>query len=202
MNQRINPDTGYPMSTDKQIKAAREMLAETKKFSNSFDKFLQEVKESYSSKNDLLYNCYDEILFQLTSLPRFEADLYYKTGNWEKAEELYLKIFFLDINIADKLRILYQKEKRYLDSVYVMEFALNAKEISPIPISSFSGWVLEKFNKNLNKAKEKAEKYENRDQSLLKADKQLKIIGQETKVFNLAKGMLNQFNEVMENRKN
>ena len=32
MNQRINPETGYPMSTDKQIKIKKEALSVTKAF--------------------------------------------------------------------------------------------------------------------------------------------------------------------------
>lgn len=105
----FNAETNKPISTDKQIISAYENYIETLKY-----------KENPIVTKD------DEILNYI--LPIFSLGiLYYRLGKWDNAENEWLKLVGLMPHVVDKLCILYRKEKRYLDVIYVL-YKANSNE--------------------------------------------------------------------------
>ena len=113
---------------------------------------------------------------ELITLPKFKAELAYKLGEWDTAEKDYLKIFFLDNQIADKLRITYQKEKRYRDAYFIMSLTDTSIKRLPKEIGRYNDWIYQKFTHNLEMAKKKADKNESKDKSILTGKKQIDLI--------------------------
>lgn len=178
MTQRINKNTGYPMSTNAQIKRARENL----KYATSPSGYKTATKELHDMGIDLRSDeqkCTDYIqskFSELITLPKFKAELAYKLGEWDTAEKDYLKIFFLDNQIADKLRITYQKEKRYRDAYFIMSLTDTSIKRLPKEIGRYNDWIYQKFTHNLEMAKKKADKNESKDKSILTGKKQIDLI--------------------------
>ena len=113
---KINPDTGYPMSTSKQIE-------------NAYQKYLEARKPSKPNK----YMNSEEI-WQINQLNLilpfyFKGDYCYKLGDWKEAEWQWQNIAELMPHAAIKLAIMYRKEKRYSDEINVLTKAVNSKEI-------------------------------------------------------------------------
>ena len=178
MTQRINKNTGYPMSTNAQIERARENL----KYATSPSGYKTATKELHDMGIDLRSDeqkCTDYIqskFSELITLPKFKAELAYKLGEWDTAEKDYLKIFFLDNQIADKLRITYQKEKRYRDAYFIMSLTDTSIKRLPKEIGRYNDWIYQKFTHNLEMAKKKADKNESKDKSILTSKKQIDLI--------------------------
>ncbi|CAM2833371.1 hypothetical protein [Lactobacillus crispatus] len=178
MTQRINKNTGYPMSTNAQIERARENL----KYATSPSGYKTATKELHDMGIDLRSDeqkCTDYIqskFSELITLPKFKAELAYKLGEWDTAEKDYLKIFFLDNQIADKLRITYQKEKRYRDAYFIMSLTDTSIKRLPKEIGRYNDWIYQKFTHNLEMAKKKADKNESKDKSILTGKKQIDLI--------------------------
>jgi len=159
MAQRINPDTGYPMSTEKQIQQAKDLLYLSKPHLSDQD-IEANLTNPYFDKNDKLRFC----IGTLTSPYEFKADYFYKIGDYDEAEKDYLQIFFLDFKFANKLRILYQREKRYKDAAYITEVALHAFDDFPVLCTNKEK---EKLKTNLNKAQKLAKNHYSDDKSTI-----------------------------------
>ncbi|MDB6232936.1 hypothetical protein [Lactobacillus amylovorus] len=199
MAQRINKNTGYPMSTNAQIERARENL----KYATSPSGYETSVKNLHDMGIDLRSDeqkCIDYIhsnFSKLITLPSLKAELAYKLGEWDTAEKEYLKIFFLDNQIADKLRIIYQKEKRYRDAYFIMNLTDTSVKRLPKEIGHYNDWVYQKFTHNLEMAKKKADKNDSKDKSILTGEKQIELI----KYSNEILGEINQWKSDYQNSK-
>lgn len=171
MNQRINPATGYPMSTDKQIKVKKEAVSMVKAFheENPHEagiKFLKEL--GLPDPRDERTILSDKIYQHITGVLGAEAELHYKMGLWDEAENEYLQIFYLSIYHTDALRILYSKEHRYRDAVYILEFTMQT--ILDFP-QLFYKEDYAKLSLTQEKTQKLAEKKKALDKSCLSSDK-------------------------------
>ena len=167
MAQRINPDTGYPMSTEKQIQQAKDLLYLSKPHLSD-EEIKANLTNPYFNKDDKLHFC----ISTLSSPYEFKADYFYKIGDYDEAEKNYLQIFFLDFRFANKLRILYQKEKRYKDAAYITEFTLHTFDDFPVLCANNEK---EKLKSNLNKAEKMVQNHHSDDKSAIVGEDKLWI---------------------------
>ncbi len=97
----INGRTGYPMSTEKSIRGAQEQL-----------ELLKETQNLNSKMSD-------------TDLKYFEGDLFYKKGDWDKAEKAWLiSINSMPDISGEKLAIMYRKQKKYNSEIEIINNGL------------------------------------------------------------------------------
>lgn len=180
MTQRINPNTGYPMSTEKQIKLAQENLKMAQHpYLSTYEqanKLSKEVGFDGRTKEEKYKQYMTMRLSSLISIIPEKADLAYKLGEWNMAENEYLKISFLDIHYANKLRIIYQKEKRFKDAYFIMRSTRDIGSFLQNIWGAYSKQVEDKFDHNLQVAKEKAEKNKAKDRSLIIGEKQVSVV--------------------------
>lgn len=153
--KRINSKTGYPMSTDKQIKNATEQLKLTRKFLKNNQTNPYKLRNSQEKIEDLVWNNSAEKMDN--------ADLEYKKGEWDKAETLWLACVAINYRAANRLRIMYQKEHRFNDAVQIIDFALDSPVLRKVNNDSY----VTDFKKKLETAEQKSMKHENEDQSKL-----------------------------------
>ena len=153
--KRINSKTGYPMSTDKQIKNATEQLKLTRKFLKNNQTNPYKLRNSQEKIEDLVWNNSAEKMDN--------ADLEYKKGEWDKAEKLWLACVAINYRAADRLRIMYQKEHRFNDAVQIIDFAVDSPVLRKINNDSY----ITDFKKKLETSEQKSMKHENEDQSKL-----------------------------------
>lgn len=153
--KRINSKTGYPMSTDKQIRNATEQLKLTRKFLKNNQISSYSSKSSQEKMEDLVWNNSAEKMDS--------ADLEYKKGEWDKAEKLWLTCVAINYRAANRLRIMYQKEHRFNDAVQIIDFAVDSPVLRKINNDSY----ITDFKKKLETAEQKSMKHENEDQSKL-----------------------------------
>lgn len=105
---RVNPHTGFPMAKESAIERAQETYDQTislKRHTSTGDKTL-----------DLEMQTYDFVL------PHYSlGDLYYKKGEWRKAEKEWLMIVTrMGSLVSIKLSIMYHKQKRFRDEVSIL----------------------------------------------------------------------------------
>lgn len=195
MNQRINPTTGYPMSTDKQIKVKKEALSMVEAFheENPHEaeiKFLKEL--DLHDPRDERTILSDKIYQHITGVLNAEAELHYKMGLWDKAENEYLQIFYLSVYYTDALRILYFKEHRYRDAVYILEFTMQT-------VQEFSQLFYKKdydtLSLSLEKAKNIANKKARIDTSHLSSEQKVVLTQTAGKNFRKIKSWMNEISE-------
>lgn len=153
--KRINSKTGYPMSTDKQIKNVTEQLKLTRKFLKNNQTNPYKLRNSQEKIEDLVWNNSAEKMDN--------ADLEYKKGEWDKAETLWLACVAINYRAANRLRIMYQKEHRFNDAVQIIDFAVDSPVLRKINNDSY----ITDFKKKLETAEQKSMKHENEDQSKL-----------------------------------
>lgn len=153
--KRINSKTGYPMSTDKQIKNATEKLKLTRKFLKNNQISSYSSRSSQEKMEDLVWNNSAEKMDN--------ADLEYKKGEWDKAEKLWLACVAINYRAANRLRIMYQKEHRFNDAVQIIDFAIDSPVLRKVNNDSY----VTDFKKKLETAEQKSMKHENEDQSKL-----------------------------------
>lgn len=153
--KRINSKTGYPMSTDKQIRNATEQLKLTRKFLKNNQISSYSSRSSQEKMEDLVWNNSAEKMDS--------ADLEYKKGEWDKAEKLWLTCVAINYRAANRLRIMYQKEHRFNDAVQIIDFAVDSPVLRKINNDSY----VTDFKKKLETAEQKSMKHENEDQSKL-----------------------------------
>lgn len=153
--KRINSKTGYPMSTDKQIRNATEQLKLTRKFLKINQISSYSSRSSQEKMEDLVWNNSAEKMDS--------ADLEYKKGEWDKAEKLWLTCVAINYRAANRLRIMYQKEHRFNDAVQIIDFAVDSPVLRKINNDSY----ITDFKKKLETAEQKSMKHENEDQSKL-----------------------------------
>ena len=153
--KRINSKTGYPMSTDKQIKNATEQLKLTRKFLKNNQTNPYKLRNSQEKIEDLVWNNSAEKMDS--------ADLEYKKGEWDKAEKLWLTCVAINYRAANRLRIMYQKEHRFNDAVQIIDFAIDSPVLRKVNNDSY----VTDFKKKLETAEQKSMKHENEDQSKL-----------------------------------
>ena len=153
--KRINSKTGYPMSTDKQIKNATEQLKLTRKFLKNNQTNPYKLRNSQEKIEDLVWNNSAEKMDN--------ADLEYKKGEWDKAEKLWLACVAINYRAANRLRIMYQKEHRFNDAVQIIDFAIDSPVLRKVNNDSY----VTDFKKKLETAEQKSMKHENEDQSKL-----------------------------------
>lgn len=167
MNQRINSETGYPMSTDKQIAIQKETLSMQRDFykNNPQEKERQFLKElGLPDPRDERTILFDNISQYITGTLPAEAQLHYKMGLWDEAENEYLKFFYLSFWDTKSLRILYSKENRFRDALYILNFT--DQTISNFP-QLFNPKDGEKIAVAIAKMEKKFEKNKNKDMSRL-----------------------------------
>lgn len=160
--KRVNPKTGYPMSTDKQIRYATEELKSTREFVKNNQANSYGSKDPQEKMKNLIWNYSAEKMDS--------ANLEYKKGEWNKAEKLWMECVAINYRAADRLRIMYQKEHRFSDAVQIIDFALG----SPVLRDINSSYLVD-FKKKLQTAERKAIKHENDDQSILSEEDWEKI---------------------------
>ena len=153
--KRINSKTGYPMSTDKQIRNATEQLKLTRKFLKNNQISSYSSRSSQEKMEDLIWNNSAEKMDS--------ADLEYKKGEWDKAEKLWLVCVAINYRAANRLRIMYQKEHRFNDAVQIIDFAIDSPVLRKVNNDSY----VTDFKKKLETAEQKSMKHENEDQSKL-----------------------------------
>ena len=153
--KRINSKTGYPMSTDKQIRNATEQLKLTRKFLKNNQISSYSSRSSQEKMEDLVWNNSAEKMDS--------ADLEYKKGEWDKAEKLWLACVAINYRAANRLRIMYQKEHRFNDAVQIIDFAIDSPVLRKVNNDSY----VTDFKKKLETAEQKSMKHENEDQSKL-----------------------------------
>ena len=153
--KRISSKTGYPMSTDKQIKNATEQLKLTRKFLKINRISSYSSRSSQEKMEDLVWNNSAEKMDS--------ADLEYKKGEWDKAEKLWLTCVAINYRAANRLRIMYQKEHRFNDAVQIIDFAIDSPVLRKVNNDSY----VTDFKKKLETAEQKSMKHENEDQSKL-----------------------------------
>lgn len=153
--KRINSKTGYPMSTDKQIKNATEQLKLTRKFLKNNQISSYSSRSSQEKMEGLVWNNSAEKMDN--------ADLEYKKGEWDKAEKLWLACVAINYRAANRLRIMYQKEHRFNDAVQIIDFAIDSPVLRKVNNDSY----ITDFKKKLETAEQKSMKHENEDQSKL-----------------------------------
>ena len=153
--KRINSKTGYPMSTDKQIRNATEQLKLTRKFLKNNHISSYSSRSSQEKMEDLVWNNSAEKMDS--------ADLEYKKGEWDKAEKLWLTCVAINYRAANRLRIMYQEEHRFNDAVQIIDFAVDSPVLRKINNDSY----ITDFKKKLETAEQKSMKHENEDQSKL-----------------------------------
>lgn len=153
--KRINSKTGYPMSTDKQIRNATEQLKLTRKFLKNNQTNPYKSRNSQEKMEDLVWNNSAEKMDS--------ADLEYKKGEWDKAEKLWLTCVAINYRAANRLRIMYQKEHRFNDAVQIIDFAIDSPVLRKVNNDSY----VTDFKKKLETAEQKSMKHENEDQSKL-----------------------------------
>ena len=120
-NKRINLKTGHPLSTNKQIIKSYNLL--------------KQVNASISHTRASTWE--DKQLDYI--LPLYNrGDLFYKLGEWEKAEAEWFQLVYLMPHAINKLSIMYRKEKRYKDVVKITEEASKSTIMPKLydPISS------------------------------------------------------------------
>ena len=127
--KRINSKTGYPMSTDKQIRNATEQLKLTRKFLKNNQISSYSSRSSQEKMEDLVWNNSAEKMDS--------ADLEYKKGEWDKAEKLWLTCVAINYRAANRLRIMYQKEHRFNDAVQIIDFAVDSPVLRKINNDSY-----------------------------------------------------------------
>ena len=168
MTRRINPDTGYPMSTEKQIQQAKDLLYLSEPHLSD-EEIEANLTSPYSSKEDKLRF----FVSTLTSPYEYKADYFYKIGDYDEAEKDYLQIFFLNFNFANKLRILYQREKRYKDALYITDFTLNTFNDFPFLCTKKEK---EQLQSNLSKIQKLADSHFLNDQSVIQGEDKVWLV--------------------------
>lgn len=153
--KRINSKTGYPMSTDKQIRNATEQLKLTRKFLKNNQISSYSSRSSQEKMEDLVWNNSAEKMDS--------ADLEYKKGEWDKAEKLWLTCVAINYRAANRLRIMYQKEHRFNDAVQIIDFAVDSLVLRKINNDSY----ITDFKNKPETAEQRSMKHENEDQSKL-----------------------------------
>lgn len=170
--KRINSKTGYPMSTDKQIRNATEQLKLTRKFLKNNHISSYSSRSSQEKMEDLVWNNSAEKMDS--------ADLEYKKGEWDKAEKLWLTCVAINYRAANRLRIMYQKEHRFNDAVQIIDFAVDSPVLRKINNDSY----ITDFKNKLETAEQKSMKHENEDQSKL-SEEDLKKLNRDSNVIKL-----------------
>lgn len=122
--KRINPDTGYRLSTEKAIACARELYKST----------IAVHPQQLTGNPD-----YDEEMRIVDHvLPHYRlGDLQYKLGEWKKAETEWISILdLMGALAAEKLAIMYHKQHRYKDEMEILSAGMKVSQRSkvyPIP---------------------------------------------------------------------
>lgn len=104
-----NPNTGFPMAKESAIQRARKLYEQTVSISN--------YKPSGNRQLDFEMGVIDEVL------PHYHlGDLYYKEGEWAKAENEWLSIVKkMGWLPSNKLAVMYHKEKRFKDEISILK---------------------------------------------------------------------------------
>lgn len=199
MARRINSRTGYPMSTEKQINKARENLKfVTDNTSTAYDQAISVLTENgidNRSDKEKLHDYMINKFGKLINLTKAKAELAYKLGEWDTSENQYIKIFYLDVLIAEKLRIIYQKEKRFNDAYFIMNLTKDITSDLPDSIGKYNNWIYEKFNHNLENVKKKAASSHLKDKSLLDDQRQFALIKEANSTLNVINNLEKQYKE-------
>lgn len=138
--KRINPQTGYPMSTPKSIEQAKE----------TYNLCLETPEHEKTGNDSFDY----EMEVSNKVLPRYSlGDLYYKEGEWDKAEKEWLSVIKLMAELpATRLAIMYHKEGRFNDEISIIEDGI--KYGTDNPVYQLSGKLMNRLTKaKLNLAK-------------------------------------------------
>lgn len=161
-NRKINLETGYPISTEKQIQYAKEEIDSAK---DTLHYHEIELKDPMYREFHPLSTELDKIIDKNSyesRIPLTEAMYFYKCGEWDKAESKWLSCLFTGFEAADRLRIMYQKEKRFKDAVNILQLVLDSSFARAMAPQS-----IDEAEDKLKKAQQKAIKNEKTDKSKL-----------------------------------
>ncbi|UXC64326.1 TerB N-terminal domain-containing protein [Ligilactobacillus agilis] len=119
--KEINVRTGYPVATQNSINNTKQALTDSTK-NNTFDKNKAlSIARSSVNKNGAL-NMLERYRFFLYDETFLKGELAYKYGDWDEAEKLWLTLVELSpTQVCEKLSIMYRKQKRYSDEVYILQ---------------------------------------------------------------------------------
>ena len=147
--KRINEKTGYQMSTDKQINVAKEKVELLKKYKPVDNEFFTDEMRYSNKVIDFVLPHYNK------------GDYYYKTGEWDKAENEWLMILKLMGHFPTiKLAIMYRKQKRFSDEVELLKLSqIYARKNTVYPGTKV-------INERIPKAEKFREKHINEDKSI------------------------------------
>lgn len=135
-NKRINLKTGHPLSTNKQIVNSYNLLKQMNTPLSGFQSQTWENKQL-----DYILPIYSR------------GDLFYKLGEWEKAEIEWFRLIYLMPEAIYRLSIMYRKEKRFKDVILITEEA-SKSHIIPKLYASIDPEDIAKAKINYQKHKE------------------------------------------------
>lgn len=119
-NQEINVKTGWPMAKESAIKRAIESYNDLKN--------LPLHKPTGNKKFD------HEMAISEKVLPHYHrGDIYYKKGEWEKAEKEWVSILKdMGSSPATKLAIMYRKQNRLQDEINVLKAGIELSKVNTV----------------------------------------------------------------------
>ena len=161
MATRKNSITGYPMFKQSSIERTEQDLKYAKKV-NQFDKHQaihlaeQSINSNGANFEIQRYSAY------VADLIGIQGELAYKKGEWDIAEQKLLSTLPYNPASANRLAIMYRKEKRFKDEIELLTLAIKTWHESIF--NAYHG-TTDEFEKRLAKAKSNFEKYKNKDMS-------------------------------------
>lgn len=149
VSKAINPKTGFPMAKESSINRARE----------AYESVINTPNRESTGNTEL--NHERQIIDQV--LPHFSlGDLYYKEGEWYKAEQEWISVVKLMGALpSEKLAIMYHKQKRYKDEISILTDGLKYSVGNKVyPLSE-----KQNYSQKITKAVNYLEKHSDQDKS-------------------------------------
>lgn len=162
--KRINVATGYPMATENSIKKSVDEFNSNKNYKIDVKELFEIASYDLRFKEDGYYISVQRYINDLSLATGSSAMLHYKRGEWQEAEKDWIRVLNLSpLYTANRLRIMYKKQKRYKDIVTVYKKAI---EYSNLPYISLSKDGCKELRSTYEKAKAEYAKYKEKDKSL------------------------------------
>lgn len=161
MNSQVNKRTGFPVSKHSSIKRLEQELERAKNNKYYRKSELLDFAKQSSNKNgaNFAISQYRDQLFGLIAI---EGELAYEKGDWDIAERKLLSIVPYEPNVAERLGIMYRKEKRFKDEISVLTLVIEKWNSSVFNVYHGS---TSSFEERLSKTKNYLKKHGNVDSS-------------------------------------
>ncbi|OTA45516.1 hypothetical protein BHL89_00840 [Limosilactobacillus reuteri] len=159
--KRINTTTGYPMFKQSSIERIEQNIEYAQK-TNYFNKqkALQSAEQSINSNGaNFQIQKYKVYIADLVGM---QGELAYEKGEWDIAEQKLLSTVPYDPASANRLAIMYRKEKRFKDEIELLTLAIKTWQES---IFNIYHGTTDELEKRLAKAKNNFEKHKSKDMS-------------------------------------